>query len=133
MKNFTQWFVAILFMVIVVVWWLTLFIVMSPALVPVYLISKVKEDVTVFGTYFNFKGWAYHMFISQDQAVNTILGGHMDTHVSGRVGFHAKRGNGIALKMELVIDYCFEKLLKQIGHCRNAIENDEIYSKGWGG
>lgn len=132
MKNIAQWFVATAFMLIVVFFWVLLFIVMSPVLIPVYLLSKVKEEATVFGVNFNIKGWAYHMFISQDQAVNTILGGNMDTHVSGRVGFHAKRGNGIALKMELVIDWCFEKVLKQVGHCRAAIENDEIYSKSWG-
>ena len=132
MKNIAQWLVALVFMLIVVVCWSTLFVVMSPVVLPIYLISKVKPTATILGVTLNFKGWAYQMFIAQDQTTNTVLGGNMDTHVSGRVGYHAKRGNGIALKMELVIDYCFEKVLKQVGHCRVAIENDEKYSKVWG-
>jgi len=127
-----NWFVAIVFLVIVVITWLLLFIAMSPVLLPVFLISKVKEEGTVFGKKVMFKSWALQMFISQDQGANTILGGSMDTHVSGRVGYQAIRGNGIALRMEKVINGYFKIFFKQDNHCRDAIEHDEPYHNNWG-
>lgn len=80
-----------------------------------------------------FKMWARNMFISQDQGANSMLGGSMDTHVSGRVGYHSLRGNGIALNMEKVINLIFRVFFRQKNHCRVSIENDEAYNKHWGG
>jgi len=130
---FKYWTIALLFLLIVVVFWILIFIPMSPVLVPVFIASKFKEEANIFGKKVLFKQWSLNMFLSQDQAANTILGGSMDTNVSGRVGYHAIRENGIALKMEVAINLLFKILFKQENHCRASIENDEYYNVNWGG
>jgi hypothetical protein len=131
--DLKNWFAAIVFLLIVVLFWLALFIAMSPLLIPVFLISLFKDEAVLLGKKIIFKQWARNMFISQDQGANAMLGGSMDNHVSGRVGYNAIRGNGIALKMEIVINLFFKIFFKQDNHCRAAIEFDEAYNKNWGG
>ena len=128
-----HWLIAILFLIIVVIVWALIFVVMSWALIPVFIVSKFKDDAVVFGKKVLFKSWAHNMFIAQDQAANALLGGSMDTHVSGRVGTNAIRGNKIALNMEKVINLVFKVFAGQENHCRVTIEKDEDYNKDWGG
>lgn len=130
---FKHWAIAIVFLMVIVVFWSLLFIVMAVVLIPVTVASLFKDELHLFGVNFKFKSWRYNMFIAQDQAVNTLFGGAMDTHISGRVGIRAIDENGIALKMEKVINLLFRWLLKQENHCRTSIEHDEKYNKDWGG
>jgi hypothetical protein len=122
MNNFTKEFAAFiaayLLLISVVFWWVLLVFLLSPIQVPVTLASIFCKA---------FKGWAYHIFIGEDQMVNTLHGGNMDTHVSGRVGFHAQRGSSIAAHMERPINLLFWAIKRQENHCRASIEHDEIY------
>jgi len=133
MKNIKSWAVAVILLSLVLLFWSVLFIAMSPILIPVTIASLFKDEVHFLGVNFKFLSWRYNMFISQDQGANAMLGGDMDTHVSGRVGRRAIKGNDIALKMETVINLLFKALFKESNHCRNAIEHDEKYNKNWGG
>jgi hypothetical protein len=132
-KSVRDWLVAIIFLLIVAITWLGIIVVMSPVMTPVYIISLFKEELVLFGKKILFKSWHKNMLISGDQGANTLLGGSMDNHVSGRVGYNAILGNGVALKMEIVIDLIFKVLFKENNHSRNAIERDENYNKHWGG
>jgi len=133
MKNIKEWVVALLLLALVAVFWLLLFIAMSPVLGPVAAISIVKKEIEYKGMKFKFRSWAIQMLLAQDQGANSMLGGSRDTDISGRVGTKAIAGNGIALKMEKVIDLLFLVLLKERSHCRSVIEHDEKYHNHFGG
>jgi hypothetical protein len=128
-----EWLVAILFLMIIPVFWLAIALVMSPVLIPVLIISLFCERSKILGVKVLWRKWSYNMIVSQDQSVNTILGGSLDTSVSSRVGYRSELGNGVALKMEPVINLLFKVFAGQENHCRASIERDEVHNKNWGG
>jgi hypothetical protein len=130
---FKHWFIALVFLIIVAVVWIVVFVAMSPFFMPVFIASKWKSEAVFLGVKMMFKSWSRNMFIVQDAAANTVLGGSRKKHVSGRVGYHSMRENGIAMKMEVVIDLIFKVLKNQDRHCRASIESGESYNVNWGG
>jgi hypothetical protein len=123
LKETAAFITAYLLLLSVVIWWALLIITCSPLQVPLYVASIILPSL---------KGWAYNLIISQDQTVNAIHGGNMDTHISGRIGFHAKRGARVALHMERPVNLIFLITDGQKNHCRNAIEFDEKYHRHMG-
>jgi len=127
MNNFTKEFgafiAAYLLLASVVFWWALLLIVFSPIQVPVSFVAIFYEKA---------KGWAYNLMIGEDQMVNAVHGGNMDTHVSGRVGWHSINGSRIALHMERPINLLFWIIRRQVNHCRSSIEYDEVYHRHMG-
>lgn len=93
----------------------------------------VKDESFIFGKVIDWKMWRYNLWIADDQNVNAMLGGDRDITVSSRVGYNARRGNGIALKMEVVINLLFKLAINQDDHCQASIERDEQHNKNWGG
>jgi hypothetical protein len=123
MQKIFYFITAYLLLLSVVFFWSVLIIALSVVQIPVTLAA-------IF--YAKARGWALHIMVGQDQMVNAIHGGNMDTHISGRVGFHATRGNPIALHMEKPINLLFWILKKQVNHCRASIEHDENYHRHMG-
>lgn len=70
--------------------------------------------------------YALRILISIDQFLNTVTGGNPDETISSRIGKAAIRGNRLAHVIERIIDWIFERLTGQAGHCRANIEWDEI-------
>lgn len=133
MKQLKEWLYAAILLIVVFFLWFWFSFTKGFILIPVYAMSKIKDESIILGKRIDWGRWAYNMFISDDQATNAVLGGDRDITVSSRVGYNAKRGNGIALKMEVVIDWLFLKLKSQKDHCRASIERDEKHNKNWGG
>ena len=130
---FKHWAIALLFLLIVVLVWSLVFTAMSPFLIPVFIKSKYKDEGMIFGKKAMYKAWAKNMFIVQDQAANTVLGGSMKKHVSGRVGYLAIAENPIAMKMAVVIDAYFRVFHGQKNHSRVSVEAGYPYNENWGG
>lgn len=128
-----EWLAAIVLLVLIVVLWAWFTLAKSLILIPVYIVSKFKDESVILGKRVNWAMWARNMFLSDDQSVNAVLGGDRDITISSRVGYNAIFGNGIALKMELVIDWLFYITTGQKQHCRASVERDEKHNKKWGG
>jgi hypothetical protein len=132
-NDIREWCFASVYLVLIVYFWGMSTLVKLPVILPVFLMSKFTDKSEVLGKQVYWGKWAYNMFISDDQSANTVLGGDRDITVSSRVGFNAKEGNPIALRMEIVIDYLFYVFAKQENHCRVSLEIDEKHNKDWGG
>jgi hypothetical protein len=133
LKWIGEWVTALFFLLLVVYFWLGPTVLKAPLILIAFIISKFKKKSIIFGKKVRWGEWAYNMFIADDQNANAALGGNRDITVSSRVGYNAKRGNGIALKMEKVINLGFLVFAKQKDHCRVSIEVDEQHNKEWGG
>ena len=133
MKNIKHWAYASALLLLVFILWAYLIITKLFVILPVSIIAIKRDYSVIFGKCINWKQWRYNLWISDDQNVNAMLGGDRDITVSSRVGFNAKRGNEIALKMEKVIDLLFKITINQDNHCRASIERDETHNKNWGG
>jgi hypothetical protein len=69
-------------------------------------------------------GWyTFRVLLAVDQLGNALLGGRPDHTISGRVGYHAKKGNPFFIICEIVIDNIF---FWDTAHCRSSIEWDEV-------
>uniref|UniRef100_A0A6M3J526 Uncharacterized protein n=1 Tax=viral metagenome TaxID=1070528 RepID=A0A6M3J526_9ZZZZ len=85
------------------------------------LVTVAAQPVT------RLRSYAFDLWVSSDQYINTFFGGNPDTTISGRVGYHAANGRvGYALA-ERVINWLFYIAARQKNHCRDAIEPAEKY------
>jgi hypothetical protein len=114
---------AYLLLLSVAFWWAVLILAMG----------IVQWPVTIAAIFYpKLKPWRYHIWVGQDNAVNALHGGNMDTNVSGRIGWHAMRGSKIALHMERFVNLLFWITKGQRDHCRQSIEPDETYHRHLG-
>lgn len=72
------------------------------------------------------RGYAFDLWVSSDQYVNTVFRGNPDHTISGRVGYHARRGREGYQFAEKVIDGLFYLVIRQRNHCAQSIEPDEV-------
>lgn len=67
--------------------------------------------------------YALNLLIALDQLGNVLLGGNNpDETISSAVGRKAMAGRKWALRAERIIDWLFERLGEEPGHCRRMIE-----------
>lgn len=120
---------AVLLFAFICAYWIVLVIVQLPVLLPVTLIACFVERTGEV----HWQRWRYNLWIGQDQAVNTMLGGDRDITVSSRIGWNAEQGSKTALLMESWLNPVWQLFTGQDNHCRRAIERDENHNKHWGG
>ena len=73
------------------------------------------------------KRYALRILIALDQFGNVLAGGNNpDETISSAVGRKAMRGVRWALVAERAIDWLFERLTGERGHCRAVIEWEEV-------
>jgi hypothetical protein len=81
------------------------------------MIEHPQEEATIRGkpilSYFR------RLFVSVDQLLNVILGGHEDETISSRIAKDRRRGKAFACVLCRVLDWIDPH------HCEKAIERDE--------
>lgn len=132
LSSIKNWFYASIFLAIITVVWIGLVLGKSLVLLPVTFIAIFRDTDEIFGKTVDWKGWRYHMWISDDQNINAILGGNADITISSRLGYHSVRGNPIAKRMAKVVDLLFKITVGQENHCEASIEKDEVHHSVWG-
>ncbi len=68
------------------------------------------------------RGYAFDLWVSSDQYVNTVFRGNPDHTISGRVGYYAQQGREGYQFAEKVIDGLFYLVIRQRNHCAQSIE-----------
>ena len=108
---------AKVFLSLITVTWASLIIVMLPLM----LIAVIFD-----------RRWLYSLFLAQDHLVNVILGGHYLTTVSSQLGKLRKDGSRTGKLAADFVDWLFYIARKEIMHCDNAMQKDDIYTfKPW--
>lgn len=70
--------------------------------------------------------YMFDLWYSNDQNINALLGGRPDHTISGRVYYHEQLGSQTAAELRKLIDAVFYLAIKEVDHCKNAIEWDEV-------
>ena len=108
---------AKVFLLLVAILWLSLIIAMLPLMVIAVIFDR---------------DWLYSLFLSQDHLVNVVLGGHYLTTISSQLGKLRQDGSRTGTVAADFVDWLFYIARKEIRHCDNAMQPDDIYTfKPW--
>lgn len=67
------------------------------------------------------KSYVLRILISLDRFLNTVLGGHHNQTISGRLGFHESEGS----KLASIACSVLSVLLLERNHCKICFENEK--------
>jgi len=72
--------------------------------------------------------YTFNLALSLDQFINVILLGDVDDSISGRCGRAMASGKPkwFVKPLAKFVDYAFLKLFKQVDHCKDSIEPEEL-------
>jgi hypothetical protein len=125
MLNHLRDYIVVTFLLLIVAtFWVAFILIKSIVLVPVGIMAICTKESQLFGTKIEWRRWLRDMVISDNQSVNTMLGGDRNVSISSRVGHHAVQGNSMALKMEKFINIIF---FWEDNHCRKCSKNNQKF------
>ena len=111
---------AVMFLLIIVIIWLSLLLVRVPLLLLAFAFDKYDNVARK-------DGWLAGLFYTTDVDVNKILGGYRRTTISAEIGNLQLKGSSGGMFAASVVNKCWYKLFKEENHCVSVMLEDDKY------